>query len=146
MNIPSSPLKLSDTHQGKTLIWKLLSGHRASLVDQMVKRLPAMRETRVQSLDPEDPLEKEMATHSSTLAWKMPWMEEPGRLQPMGLQRVGHDRVASLSFFPSFYFFFLSGHPAGRSFGERKREEYLNGGGRGCWADFPVPERRTLSP
>ena len=91
MNIPSPPLKLSDTHQGKTLIWKLLSGHRASLVDQMVKRLPAMCETRVRSLDPEDPLEKEMATHSNTLAWKMPWMEEPGRLQPMGSQRVGYD-------------------------------------------------------
>ena len=52
----------------------------ASLVAQMVKRLPAMRETRVQSLTQEDPLEKEMATHSSTLAWKIPWTEEPGRL------------------------------------------------------------------
>ena len=57
----------------------------------MVKRLPAMWETWVQSLDWEDPLEKEMATHSSTLAWKIPWMEEPGRLQSMGLQRVRHD-------------------------------------------------------
>ena len=52
----------------------------------MVKRLPAMWETWVQSLDWEDPLEKEMATHSSTLAWKIPWMEEPGRLQSMGSQ------------------------------------------------------------
>ena len=57
----------------------------------MVKRLPTMRETWVQSLGREDPLEKEMATHSSTLAWKILWMEEPGRLQSMGLQRVGHD-------------------------------------------------------
>ena len=57
----------------------------------MVKHLPAMRETRVQSLGQEDPLEKEMATHSSTLAWKIPWMEEPGGLQSMGSQRVGHD-------------------------------------------------------
>ena len=64
---------------------------RASLVVQMVKRLPAMRETWVQSLGWEDPLEKEMATHSSTLAWKIPWMEEPGRLQSTGSQRVGHD-------------------------------------------------------
>ena len=64
---------------------------------QMVKRLPAMQETRVQSLDQEDPLEKEVATHSSILVWKIPWMEEPGRLQPMGLQRVGHDWAASLS-------------------------------------------------
>ena len=57
----------------------------------MVKRLPAMWETGVQSLGGEDPLEKEMATHSSTLAWKIPWMEDPGRLQSMGSQRVGHD-------------------------------------------------------
>ena len=57
----------------------------------MVKRLPAMRETQVQSLGQEDPLEKEMATHSSTLAWKIPWMEEPGRLQSIVSQRVGHD-------------------------------------------------------
>ena len=57
----------------------------------MVKRLPAMQETRVQSLGREDPLEKEMATHSSTLAWKIPWTEEPGRLLSMGLQRVRHD-------------------------------------------------------
>ena len=64
---------------------------RASLVAQTVKRLPAMQETWVRSLGWEDPLEKEMATHSSTLAWKIPWMEEPGRLQSMGSQRVGHD-------------------------------------------------------
>ena len=58
----------------------------ASLVAQTVKRLPAMRETRVQFLGREDPLEKEMATHSSILAWKIPWTEEPGRLQSMGSQ------------------------------------------------------------
>ena len=57
----------------------------------MVKRLPAMQETRVRSLGQEDPLEKEMATHSSTLAWKIPWMEECGGLQTMGSQRVGQD-------------------------------------------------------
>ena len=57
----------------------------------MVKRLPTTWETWVQSLGQEDPLEKEMATHSSILAWKIPWTEEPGRLQFMGLQRVGHD-------------------------------------------------------
>ena len=62
-----------------------------SLVAQTVKRLPTMQETRVRSLGGEDPLKKEMATHSSTLAWKIPWMEEPGRLQSMGSQRVGHD-------------------------------------------------------
>ena len=58
---------------------------------QTVKRLPTMWETWVQSLGQEDLLEKKMATHSSILAWKIPWMEEPGRLQSMGLQRVGHD-------------------------------------------------------
>jgi len=60
-------------------------------VAQRVKRLPAMWETRVSSLGWEDPLEKEMAPHFSTLAWEIPWTEEPGRLQSMGLQRVGHD-------------------------------------------------------
>ena len=58
---------------------------------QMVKRLPTMQEIWVRSLGREDPLEKEMATHSSTLAWKIPWTEEPGRLQSMGSQRVRHD-------------------------------------------------------
>ena len=58
---------------------------------QTVKRLPTMQETGVRSLGWEDPLEKEMATHSSALAQKIPWMEEPGGLQSMGSQRVGHD-------------------------------------------------------
>ena len=60
----------------------------ASLVAERVKRLPAMQETQVQSLGGEDPLEKEMATHSSTLAWKSSWTEESGRLQSMGSRRV----------------------------------------------------------
>ena len=64
--------------------------YRTSLVAQTVKRLPTMRETWVQSLGQED-LEKEMASHSSTLAWKIPWTEEPGGLQSMGSHRVGHD-------------------------------------------------------
>ena len=62
-----------------------------SLVAQTVKRLPTMWEIRVQSLGWEDPLEKEMATDSRTLAWKISWMEEPGRLQSMALLKVGHD-------------------------------------------------------
>ena len=61
------------------------------MVVQTVKNLPAMQETRVQSLDQEDPLEKGMATHSSILAWRIPWTEEPDRLQSTGSQRVGHD-------------------------------------------------------
>ena len=58
---------------------------------QTVKRLSKMRETWVQSLGEEDSLEKEMSIHSSIIAWKIPWIEEPGRLQSMGSQRVGHD-------------------------------------------------------
>ena len=69
----------------------------ASLVAQTVKHLPAMWETGVQFLGQEDPLEKEMVIHSSTLAWKIPWTEEPDRLQSMGSQRVGHDWATSLS-------------------------------------------------
>ena len=65
--------------------------HRASLVAQRLKRLPAVRETWVRSLGREDPLEKEMATHSSTIAWEIPWTEEPGGLQSTGSQRVGHN-------------------------------------------------------
>ena len=64
---------------------------------QTVKHLSTMQETRVRSLGREDPLEKEMAPHSSTIAWKIPWTEEPGGLQYMGSQRVGHDWVTSLS-------------------------------------------------
>ena len=60
-------------------------------VDQWAKNLPAMLETQVQSLGREDPLEEGMATHSSILAWRIPWTEEPGRLQSIGLQRVGPD-------------------------------------------------------
>ena len=67
------------------------------------KCLPTMQETWVRSPGQEDPLEKEMATHSSILAWKIPWTEEPGRLQSMGSQRVAHDWVTSLSFtWPSY--------------------------------------------
>ena len=64
----------------------------------MVKRLPAMQETRVRFMSQEDLLEKEMTVKSSTLAWKIPWMEEPDRLQSMGLQRAGHDWATSLHF------------------------------------------------
>ena len=69
---------------------------------QKVKLLPAMRETWVRSLGWEDPLEKEMATHSSILAWRIPWTEELGGLQSMGSQRIGHDGVTSLSLSISF--------------------------------------------
>ena len=63
----------------------------ASLVAQRLKRLPPMQKTQVRSLGREDPLEKEMVTHSSILAWRIPWTEKAGRLQSMGSQRVGHD-------------------------------------------------------
>ena len=65
--------------------------HALPLVAQRLKHLPVMWETQVRSLGQEDPLEKEMATHSSILAWRIPWTEEPGGLQSMGSQRVGHD-------------------------------------------------------
>ena len=77
-----------------TLWWLPLT----SLMAQIVKRLPTMWETRVRSLGQEDPLEKEMATHSSVLAWKISWMEEPGGLQSVGWQSVRHDQVTSLHF------------------------------------------------
>ena len=77
--------------------WKRLLVRWTSLVVQTVKGLSTMRETRVQSLGWEDPLEKKMATHSSTIAWKIPWTEEPGRLQSMVSQRVGHDWATSRS-------------------------------------------------
>ena len=82
-----------------SLLFNMLSGlvMQQSLVAQMVKRLPAMRETWVRFLGREDPLEKEMAIHSSILAWKIPWMEEPDRLQSMGSQRVGHDFTFTLT-------------------------------------------------
>ena len=72
-------------------MWETWVRSLVSLVAQLVKNLPAVQETRVQSLGREDPLEKEMATHSSILAWKISWTEEPGGLQSMGSQRVGHD-------------------------------------------------------
>ena len=65
--------------------------YRASLEAKTVKNLAAVWETQVQSLGQQDPLEKGMAAHSSILAWRIPWTEEPGRLQSMGLQRVGHN-------------------------------------------------------
>ena len=84
----------------------LMSWHLswASLVAQRVRCLPAMQETWIRSLGREDPLGKEMATHSSILAWRIPWTEEPGRLQSMGSQRVRHNWETSLSFY------FLSWH------------------------------------
>ena len=69
----------------------VLDQYMTSLVAQMVKNMPAVQETWVQSLGQKDSLEKEMATHSSILAWRIPWTEEPRGLQSMGFQRVGHD-------------------------------------------------------
>jgi len=68
---------------------------RTSLIAQSVKNLPSMQKTRVLFLGWEDPLEKEMATHSSILAWRIPWTEEPGRLPVHGVARVGHDLVTT---------------------------------------------------
>ena len=79
----STPI-IKTFHQGLT--WE-----RASLMAQRLKRLPPMRETRVQSLGREDPLEKEMAIYTSILAWRIPWTEKPSKLQSTGSQRVGQD-------------------------------------------------------
>ena len=87
----ASKSKLVSDHHIQSTSSGLFATHLASLVAQMVKRLPAMQETQVRSLGWEDPLEKEMATHSSILAWKIPWSEEPDRLKSMGSQRVGHN-------------------------------------------------------
>ena len=76
---------------GRIKLGKYIWESRASLITEVVKSLPLMWETRVRSLGQEDPLEKEMATHFSTLAWKLPWTEELGMLQSMESQRVGHD-------------------------------------------------------
>ena len=84
------------THSIKTL--KQIVNHYADMA-QRLKRLPAMQETWVRSLGREDALEKEVAPHSSTLAWRIPWTEESGRLQSMESQRVGHDWATSLSLF-----------------------------------------------
>ena len=86
--------------------------HWASLVTRLVKKLPSVQEIQVQSPGQEDPLEKEKATHSSILAWRIPWTEEQGRLQSMGLQRVGHNCASSLvpgqmGKWPLFSFFFF---------------------------------------
>ena len=75
--------------------WAIIYIIRASLVAQRLRHLPAMWETRLRSLGQEDPLEKEMATHSSIFAWRIPWMEEPGGLQFTGSQRAGHDWTES---------------------------------------------------
>ena len=80
-------LNISEAEPRLKWVFSLLT----CLLAQMVKCLSTMRETQIQSLGQEDPLEKEMAIHSSTIAWKIPWTQEPGRLQSMGSQRVGHD-------------------------------------------------------
>ena len=88
------------THWAEHFKWAhFLFISSTSLVVQTVKRLPTMWETQVRSLVGEDPLEKEIAAHSSTLAWKIPWTEEAGTLQSMGSQRVRQDWVTSLSLF-----------------------------------------------
>ena len=79
------------SHSLPYVIYPWLLVKTSSLVAQSLKRLPGMQETRLRSLDREDPLEKEMAIHSSMLAWRIPWTEEPGGLQSIALKRVGHE-------------------------------------------------------
>ena len=95
MVTPSTSEIPQDKYYTSLLFWRWRKV--SCLVAQTIKRLSAVQETRVWSLGWEDPLEKEMATHCSTLAWKIPWMEEPGRLQSVGSQRVEHSWAASVS-------------------------------------------------
>ena len=97
LSLPSLGCELD---QFKGYLWVSLV--RASLVAQRLKHTPAMQETWVRSLGWEDSWEKEMATHSSILAWRSPWMEEPGGLQSMGSQRVGHDWATSFMSFSCY--------------------------------------------
>ena len=87
-----SPRKMKDCIRKRLVLVDFLD-ILTFLMVQNVKSLPAMQETWVQFLGWKDPLEKEIATHSSILAWRIPWTEEPGGLQSMGSQRIGHDRV-----------------------------------------------------
>ena len=92
--------KIPEEEQSKVCLSSLFDKEfkliRTFLVVQSVKNLPVVQETQVWSLGQEDPLEKEMATHSSILTWKIPWTEEPGGLQSMGSQRVRHDWVTNI--------------------------------------------------
>ena len=90
------PLQCFPVNTSVRIHGNYLVAYVASLVAQTVKRLSIVRETRVWALGWEDPLEKEMSIYSRTIAWKIPWTEEPGRLQSMGSQRVGHDWATSL--------------------------------------------------
>ena len=102
--IITSPLTTFRSHHAYLHVWP--TSVRASLVAQPIKNLPTMQETWVQSLVREDPLEEEMATHFSILAWRIPWIEEPGRLQSMGSQRIRHDwATKTFTACPSNFFF-----------------------------------------
>ena len=91
MNLRNITLKEKSKLQTMKIIKSCYTLQRASLVAQLVKNPPAVQETWVRSLGQEDPLEEGMATHSSSLAWRIPWTEEPGGLQSMQSQRVRHD-------------------------------------------------------
>ena len=98
-----------------------LGGRGASLVAQMVKHLSAMQETQVRSLGWEDPLEKEMAAHSSILVWKIPWMAEPDRLLSMGSKRIGHYWATSLHFTTVWHH-----KEQARATGHRREKSWIN--------------------
>ena len=114
---------------------------QSSLVAQRLKPLPAMQETRVWSLGREDPLEKEIVTHSSILAWRIPWMEKPGRLQSTGSQRVGHDWAASLTYLLRAIAVVMYGC---ESWTVKKPEcQRINAFELWCWRRLPWTERRS---
>ena len=132
----TSPENLLPGTRNRTFCWRDC-GDFPSLVAQMVKHLPTMQETWVQSLGWEDPLEKGMATYSSILAWKIPWMEEPGRLQSMGSQRVRHDWVTSLTHLNT------KEKEREASFGRLPGKSIVNKDG--CYADLKMEKATNLS-
>ena len=98
INFQTHDIENTSNRSGGKLIAMIYQVPRASLVAQLVRNLPAVQETQVWSLGREDPLEKGVATHSDTLAWRIPWTEEPGGLQSMGSQRVGHNCATNFCF------------------------------------------------
>ena len=111
---PDRLLSFMEIHRHNILLLLHSVEEGASLVAQMVKNLPAMQDAQVQSLGGEDPLEKEVATRSNILAWRIPWIEEPGRLLSMGSQRVRHNCMTNTFTFtfkgyarrPGYHFYF----------------------------------------
>ena len=148
----SSHLAVSAPHLAVSAPYKWLFMHRAnrplgaSLVAQMVKNLPIMLKAWVWSLGREDPLQKRMATHSSILAWRIPWTEEPGGLQSMGLQRVGQDRVTknrplTKNFYFSWFLISIPEHICAGMSAQKIFQSWARSGVRVLSGEWPIFNR-----